>query len=303
MGLPLVIMQLAAAQGGCVTRSQLIECGVSTRTIERMTSAGAMDPATAGVYRLLPSKGWRDDVRAAIAALPGAIVSHHSAAAMLGFPRTKPLAVVSVHTRTTHEFPGVCVRRTHDMAPDHVHDLDGVPVTTAARTVVDLAAVLHPKHLSAIIQDLVLTSQLALPDVAVVLGEVARRGKPGVQSLRATLEMLGPEPTPMTELERRGWALLQRAGVADGVRECAVPWDPDRRFDVAWPDVRVAVEWDSRRWHGALQRMAYDRRRDRAAAINGWVVIRFTWDEVVTRPDRVVDDVRSLIRARSSGVG
>lgn len=295
MGIPISLVQLAVTQGGCVGRSQLIDHGVSARTIDRMIAAGSIGNAVADVYRIIESRGWADDVRAAVFALPGALASHHAAAAVLGFPRLRPIATVLVHSRTTHEFPGVVVHRVHDVMPEHVTVIDGLRTTTAARTVVDLAAVIHPKHLAAIIQDLVLTGDVRTSEIALALEDVARRGKPGVRSLRTTLEELGSDPLPMTVLERRGWELLSRRGVSGGSRQHPIPWDESKRFDVAWPDHGVAIEWDSRRWHGALDRMANDRERDRAAAINGWVVLRFTWDDVTRRPDRVAADVRAML--------
>lgn len=298
MGLPVALVQLAAAQGGCVRRSQLVDHGVSARSIDRMIAAGSIGNAMADVYRIIGSRGWADDVRAAVLALPGAVASHQAAAAILGFPRLRPAATVMVHTRTTHEFPGVVVHRVHDVLPDHVTVIEGLRCTTTPRTIVDLSAVLHPKHLSAIIQDLVLTGDVRTTAIAQALEDVARRGKPGVRSLRATLEELGSDPRPMTVLERRGSELLGRCGLSGGVRQHPIPWNESKRFDVAWPELGVAVEWDSRRWHGALDRMANDRERDRTAAINGWVVLRFTWDDVTRRPDRVAADVRAVLESR-----
>ena len=63
------------------------------------------------------------------------------------------------------------------------------------------------------------------------------------------------------------------------------------------PD-RLIVEADGRRWHTARQAMADDRRRDRIAAANGWVVIRVTWDDVVTRPAAIVGEIRRIADAR-----
>lgn len=300
MGVPIACIGSAARQGGCVSRDQLIDSGISPRTLDRMVSAGVLLHATADVYRIIPSTGWLDDVKAAVLALPGAVASHHAAAAVHEFPRLRPIPTVTVHTRTTHEFLGVVVRRAHDLAPSHLTAVSDLPVTTPARTVVDLAAVLHPRHLEAIIQDLVLDARLDLGETSTTLSDVARRGKPGVRSLRSTLEKLGTTPVPMSVLERKAWTMLVNCGLADGNREYAIPWEPTKRFDVAWPEARLAVEWDSRRWHGALERMTYDRRRDRTAALNGWLLLRFTWDEVTTRPSQVVTDIRTMLQQRRS---
>jgi hypothetical protein len=272
---------------------------MSLSTVDRRVRAGELAPWFGDVYRVLPSNGWLDDVRAAVLALPGAVASHQAAAALHEFPGVNPAPVVTVHTRTTHAFEPARVHRAHDMAPAHVEARSGLLVTTPARTVVDLAAVVPPLGLAVTIQQLVIGRQVEIEAIRTVLDEVARKGKPGVRSLRATLQRLGNGEFPMSVLEQRGERALRRAGVPAGEREFPIPWEPERRFDVAWPDARLAVEWDSRRWHGALEQMTFDRRRDRTAQRHGWVLIRFTWDDVTLRPGEVANEVRLLLAVRT----
>jgi hypothetical protein len=113
------------------------------------------------------------------------------------------------------------------------------------------------------------------------------------------LQQLDTAPIGASELERRGARLVDRAGVPTPEREYPIPWESGRRFDLAWPKQMAAIEWDSRRWHGALEQMTFDRRRDRAAIANGWVVMRFTWDDVTTRPFEVEREIRDFVRSRS----
>ncbi len=301
MGFTIDLLKLARSQGGCVTRSQLTHSGVSPRTIDRMVADGRIDHAFSDLYRLIPSAGWIDDLKAAMAALPGAIASFHSAAFLLELPRVRPLAVATVHTRTTHRFPGVQIRRAHDLAPAHVTEASGIRCTTVPRTVFDLAAVLHWRHVEAIIQDLVIARRLDLADLDRLVVELARRGKPGLASMRRILERLGEGAHPMTELERRGWRVLIGAGIVEGQREFSIPWEQHRRFDVAWPKARLAIEWDSRRWHGAFEQMDFDRRRDRSAALHGWTILRYTWDDVTLRSRLIVHETRRLLRQGLAG--
>ncbi|MGF1664714.1 MAG: hypothetical protein ACFCVC_00415 [Acidimicrobiia bacterium] len=296
MGLPRTAIELAAVQGGCVRRSQLSGLGLTDRQIDHLVVRRHIEPAPGGCYRLFPARHWHDLLASALCASQGAVVSHQAAAVLHDFPRIRrPIPTITTHTRTTHDLPGVHVIRSHDVCPDHVEIVAGLRTTTIARTLFDLCAVLHPKHASAIAQDLVLERRIDHASLLATHDAIARRGKPGVKSFRRILDLTGNAGIPPTELERRGLDLLERAGIPTGEREYPIPWQSQRRFDLAWPAVRLAVEWDSRRWHGAMEQMTFDRRRDREATLNGWTLVRFTWDDVTIRPNEVASAVRALL--------
>jgi hypothetical protein len=296
------IIDVAATQGGCILRRQILDLGMSPSAIDRLLRATDITPVVQGVYRVLPSSGWRSDLQAALAAIPGSVASHQTAAILHDVPRIRDhKTTVTAHSRTTHFFPLVTVRRSHDLLPEHITDVDGFAATTLPRTVVDLAAVLGREHLDDIVEDLVLAKRLDLGDVESVISQVARRGKPGVGSIRRVLEDRGTEKMPMSRLEKLGLSIVQGLSIPAPVREYPIPWASIRRFDLAWPEARLAVEWDSRTWHGGLRQMEEDRARDRLAIANGWVILRFTWDEVKKRPRNVGQQITSIVRSRLSG--
>jgi hypothetical protein len=205
--------------------------------------------------------------------------------------------IVSHHSRTTHDFPGVDVRRTHDLDAWHVTALDGLRLTTVARTIVDLAPGRSVRHVGAIVDGLVSDGAADLFEIDAVLGSIGRRGKPGTTTMREVLEARIGDDLSGSALERRGRKLIADAGLPLPVSEFAIPWTTGRRFDDAYPDRRIAIEWDSRRFHGQMSSFESDRQRDRDAAVHGWVILRFTWDDVHNHPDRVVDSIRSLVAA------
>jgi len=92
-----------------------------------------------------------------------------------------------------------------------------------------------------------------------------------------------------------GLDLLRNAGFPDPETEYTIPWSPKRRFDVAYPDRRLAIEWDSRRWHTQAEAFEQDRRRDRQAVVHGWRLLRFTWLDVIERPGEVAASVRAAM--------
>lgn len=292
-------MNLALAQGGVVTRRQLLELGVNKGQIDYRVNRGEWTVVKRGVYQVAAPRDRRDLLRRVVAAWERSVVSHETAAELHDIPFVeRGRIVVSHHSRTTHHFPGIEVRRTHDLDAWHVTKVDEMPVTTIARTVVDLAATRGVRLVGAIVDRLVTDDRVDLVEVAAVHGAVARRGKPGTQTLRVVLDArLEGRSRGESELEQRGRRLLGSAGVPLPRSEFPIPWNPARRFDDAYPDLRIAIEWDSRRYHGQLAAFEADRARDRDAALHGWRVVRFTWDDVHNHPTRVIETIRGLVAA------
>jgi Transcriptional regulator, AbiEi antitoxin len=290
-------MRLAARQGGVITLHQAIECGLSARSVQYRVERGEWQRVFRSVYRLIEMTDAHDLVRAASAALPGAVVSHESAAEFHDVPFVaRGRAVVSVHTRATHVFPGVTVHRNHDLSVEHVQRLDDLPVTTIPRTVVDLSSVLSEQHIRKIVDRLIAGQVLSVDDLHRVRDQVARRGKPGATALRRILEERGEGPERNASgLERAGLSVIRDGGLPDPTLEYPFPWNQLKRFDAAYPDSRLGIEWDSRRWHGLIDSFDRDRQRDREAILHGWTVLRFTWQDVTMRPQEVVDTVRAVL--------
>jgi len=171
--------------------------------------------------------------------------------------------------------------------------------TTVARTIVDLAGRLTLGELGVCLDEALVERLVEIEEVASLLTEVARKGKPGVVRLRAALDDRTGADYSRSVLEQRGIRILQDAGFAGYELEYSIPWSPRQRFDVAFPHERIAVEWDSRRWHAQLGAFDRDRERDRAAIANDWRVLRFTWSDVQDRPGTVVSTLRDLIKIDS----
>lgn len=302
MGIPRRVIDLAAKQGGYVRRDQLVALGLSESAVDRRANERVITPVTPGVYQVIPSDDHVDLLRGAILALPNAVVSHHSAAHLLRFPRLpalKPTVVVPSHT--THRFPAVIVRRCNDLSADDVVIVNGLPVTSVARTCFDLSGLLKFKQFDAIGESVLIAERLDIDEYADLVDRLARRGKPGSKASRDFLEIrLTGSDRRATILERKGRAILSAAGLPDPVPQFPIPWSPGRRFDDAYPDVLVAIEWDSMLWHQQRRSMNNDRRRDRGAAAHGWILLRFTWDDVVDNPEEVAETVTTVLRERKA---
>ncbi|HEX2041940.1 MAG TPA: DUF559 domain-containing protein [Acidimicrobiales bacterium] len=98
-------------------------------------------------------------------------------------------------------------------------------------------------------------------------------------------------------------ALLRRHRLPEPVRQHPVAVGGGRvvRLDLAYPDARVGIEADCRRWHSGRADFQSDRERGNHLAARGWTVLRFGWDDVGRRGDRVADDVRRVLQHRRAG--
>ncbi|MFP5330930.1 MAG: hypothetical protein ACLGHX_00990 [Acidimicrobiia bacterium] len=291
-------IDLAMTQGGVVTRTQAIELGFTPKQIKGRLRLGTWRLVKRGVYQLAEPRDRRDLMRTVLATWPGAAVSHESAAEIHRFPYVEAKGItVSHHSRTTHDFPDVDVRRNHDLDDWHVTTIDGVRVTTVARTIVDLAADRSVRHIGAILDRLVSDNKVDIFEVAVVLAATGRRGKPGTVTMREVLDARIGDDYSASELERRGRKIIAAAGLPLPVPEYPIPWTVNRRFDDAYPELKIAIEWDSMRFHGQKASFEADRIRDRDATLNGWVILRFTWEDVHARPHVIVEALTRLLAA------
>jgi very-short-patch-repair endonuclease len=295
---------LAAMQGGCVTLDQAIGAGMTRDQITYRLRSGAWQPVGRLGYRVSGVHSKMDKLRSAIALLPGAVVSHFSAAVLLGMNHVaRDHVSVAVHTQTTHDFPDVLVVRYHDLMDSHLIVSNGLPVTTVPRTIVDLAGRVPLGHLAVVLDDAVAAGLTSMSSVAEVLEEVARKGKPGVANLRTLLEERTGSAGPTSALEAAGRRILEVAGLGGFVLEYSKPWARHRRFDVAFPNEQVAIEWDSRRWHSQVAAFDRDRRRDAEAATHGWTTLRFSWDDVHRRTTETVLVIRTVLERARLSVG
>ncbi len=291
-----VLAEIAAKQGGAIRRDQALDSGLTKGQIDRHVRDGRWTPLGHFGYRVINMPGATNLVRAAVATLPSAVVSHDSAAEMHGLHKLRRgVPTVLVHSRTTHEFPGVIVHRCHDLLDEHVVAIDDLSVTSVPRTIVDLSRFLTVRHLGAVVGAAVADRCTSVSDVQAVVDQIARKGKPGIRKIRWILQDREAGPTNGTPLERIGADVLRNGGLPEPKFEYPIPWSVDRRFDAAYPREHLAIEWDSRRWHEMTEAFAIDRERDRQALLHGWRVVRFTWVDVTRTPDTVVSTVRQLL--------
>ena len=235
---------------------------------------------------------------AVLACGPGTVLSHRSAASLHGI---RPTAIgyvdvaVARHSRPSHA--GIRAHRLLSLSDDDLTRIDGIPCTTVARTLVDLAGVVDRRALERACEQ----AEVLRLDVSALPRLVQRsRGARGIRALRAILasRRLGQSIT-RSELEERFLALCLRAGVPmPSVNAWIVLEGRSVEVDFLWRDERVVVETDGYRFHSSRRAFTRDRQRDRALDRAGFRHARFTWDEVVSGDARVDAEVRALLSRR-----
>jgi very-short-patch-repair endonuclease len=136
---------------------------------------------------------------------------------------------------------------------------------------------------------------VTLNQVIEVFDHVARPGKRGVRNLRVVLAARAPGYVPPeSALESLLLKVLRRGGLPRPVLQYPFPGRPpgEARVDAAYPSSHVLIEADGRRWHTRVDDFVRDRGRDNEVVALGWRVLRFTWEDLRHRPDRVCAVVR-----------
>jgi predicted transcriptional regulator of viral defense system len=283
-----VIARIAASQHGVVTRNQLLSAGVSRRSIANRLDKGSLIRVHAGIYRV----GHRAPnilatfIAAVYACGDGAALSGRAAGHLLGIVRAVPEEpeVTAPRRRTVD---GVATRRGQTIEATIWHN---IPVTTPARTLVDLAASLTAAELARAMHEAGIRHGTTPEQVEAVLSRHANA--PGAAALRAVLR--GDVHVTLSKLENAFLELLRNAGLPLPVT--------NRRaggsfVDCRWPEHKLTVELDSYRFHSSRHAWEQDRRRERQAYARGDEFRRYTWGDVVESPKPTLKELRAVLEA------
>lgn len=292
-----LIAALAGRQHGVVSMRQLRELGLGMGAIQHRLDCGRLTRVHTGVYRLGGPTLRGMWLAAVMASGPGAVLSHDSAGALWRIrPARAGEASVTVHAHGARGRAGIRAHRARRLEADEVTRREGIPVTVPARTLVDLAGVLSRRELERAVGE---ADRLTLCDTGRLDVVAARhRGRRGVATLRSLLADQGVGSTlTASELEERFLGLCRRYGLPDPQVNARVG---RVIVDFLWPEARLIAETDG--WGSHRTRRAYeaDRERDVGLAVLGYLVVRFTYRQVVREPAVVAARVRSLLRARSA---
>jgi hypothetical protein len=276
-----------------VARSQLLADGIGRRAIDRRIAIGLLRPVHRGIFAVghlaLRREGWW--MAAVLAAGPGAALSHRSAAALWAIRNdTRARVDVSVprHRRSTARLAVHVVAMEHDEVETH----DGIRVTTPARTLFDLAAIVSRTRLEAAFNEAEyrrLTSPVSLG--ALLARYPRRRGTANVRRVLDDHHKNG-QTRVRSDLELELIALLDAAGLPRPL----INRETDRgELDARWPEHKLIVECDGFAAHGTRKAFEDDRARDRALTADGWRVIRLTARQIDDEPGTIAAQLARLL--------
>ncbi len=285
-----IIAGLASQSHGVVTRQQLLDAGVTPKEIERRLTSGALIQVHPGVYRVghQASNLEASYLAAVWACGAGALLCDRPAGflyRLLKGDRSPPPVVVAPTERRVR---GIRARRSRVPLEPDAADYRGIPVTSVARTVVDLAASLPLDALARAFHEAEVLHGTTPADLEEVL--VRRPNAKGARKVRLVLH--GDEPVLLSKLERGFRELLVEAGLPLPDTNKRV----GRRYvDCRWMRPALTVELDSYRFHHSRHAWEQDRRREREARARGDEFRRYTWGDVFEEPHLMLAELRALL--------
>ena len=286
---------VASAQHSVFTVAQALACGFSRRAIDARVERGVLVRVHPNVIAIAGTpETWHRKLMAAVLSVGRPAAASHRTAAELWGMTSRRGSSIEVVTRRWERVrrPPFAVHESGDLVESDIVVVDGIPVTTAARTVVDLGAN-APKWVVASCLDTGLRKRLlTVGQVYRFIGRVAKRGRRGVGVIRPLIE------------EREGWDAVTESELEDLFRRLVVGAGlriPDAQYvlrdgdgsfvcraDFAYPDRRALIELDSESFHMDRETFRGDRIKQNRALALGWQTYRFTWHDLAERRAAVV---------------
>jgi very-short-patch-repair endonuclease len=277
-----------------VARRQLAALGLTAAAIDHRLRSERLLP----LYRSVYAVGHRSQTResawmaAVLAGGDGAVLSHRSAAALLGLRSTSRSRIEVTTPRGQHPREGIQFHRSA-LPADETTTKNGIPVTTVPRTLLDLATILNHRQLEGAVNEaevLCLWNELSLPDL---LRRYPRR--PGGNAVRAVLQARRAGPTRtksdlevlfLTFADRFGFPRPETNTLVEGLE-----------VDCVWRAQRLVIEvdgWATHRTRAAFER---DREKSRVLQAAGWRCVAVTSRQMEESAHEVARDVRRLLHA------
>ncbi len=265
--------------------------------IQGLVAKGWLHRLHRGVYavghsRLTVRGRW---MAAVLACGPDAVLSHRAAAALHEL-RTAP-GLIEVTALTNRAIPGIRCHRSRCLGRSDRTTIDGIPVTSVNRTLLDIAAQERPQRLRSILETVQRQERLRPRQLDELLAHSA--GHRGVTPLRQALSALHDEaPWTQSVLEQRFLELLRDAGLPEPRTNVLVDGE---LVDCFWPEHNLVVELDSYGFHRGRRQFEQDRAKDTRHTLAGRRSARITQARVEHEPRTVLYDVSLLLGASRKG--
>ncbi len=277
-----------------VGREQLYAVGYTRHAIQTRLRNGRLHRISRGVYAVghtnLSLKGrWTGAV---LACGPGAALSHRDAATVHGL-LTVGSGAIDVTSPSRRHVDGIRCHAARALHPRDVAVIDGIPVTSLERTLLDLAEASPPRQLHRALEQAQREDKLDRRRIEAMI--VRNPGRHGIKALRGAVAELQDDPAwTQSELERQFRELSESRGLP---RPAMNQYVEGELVDAFWRDHHLVVEVDGWRFHKTRRSFENDRRKDAKLVEAGWRVVRFTHHRVFHEPDGVAITLSRLLRA------
>lgn len=287
---------LVHRQHGMIARRQALAAGVRPRSLDRLLARGhLLKTRHRGVYAVghYAQAPMAEEMAAILALGRGAVLSHRSAGAYWGLCERPRGFVEVIRPRCgATKLAGVKSYRIETLQQDEWLMVGAMPVTTVARTLLDLAAVLSKDQLASAFSAADRTNRIQVGAIRRLIEPGRRRG---AAALRAVFVDYDPQRLPQrSEFESLIWNRIQRR------RDFETPERNEivngREVDLVWWRKRLMVELDGHRHHSGIERFNADRSRDLEMALDGYQVLRISWAMFRADPDGVLDSLAKILR-------
>jgi very-short-patch-repair endonuclease len=291
-----LVDHLATTQHGAFTLAQ-VASACDRRAAAKRAAAGEWERFTRGVYVVPDQRDLWTEAAALCLAVPTAVMGGPWAATWWHLDGLDGVGAgpgfALVPSRCGARLPAL--RRTDDLLAWEVRPEPGgcLSVTDPTRTLIDLGGRLDPRRLERAVESALRRGLTSGPRLRLRAEQLRRPGRQGPAQLLAVLDGRPVGGLADSEGEVLLLQLLRDSGIELPARQHQVA---GFRFDLAWPWLRVAVELDGRTHRSHAQLRADDRKQN-AAVLRGWTVLRFTWDRVEREPERVVAEVCAALDA------
>lgn len=294
------IHERASRQHAVVGSRDLAELGLSAGAARKRVAAGRLHRMHHGVFsvvhpRLLNRRG---RFKAAVLACGDGAVLSHRCGAVLHELRLSVRALIDVTAPGSRgrSRAGIRVHSAGTLLPGDVTEIDGIPVTSLARTMLDIAEDSSRRELERAID---CAEQQRVLDMTAIDDVLARAdGRHGAKILKSVLQehRLGCTLT-RNELEEAFLQICRDAGRPPDHVNAWIPFPGGggAEADFLWRSQRLIGEVDGRDVHTTRRAFESDRRRDQRLATLGYRVIRFTWRQAMFDPDQVTATLRALL--------
>jgi very-short-patch-repair endonuclease len=289
------LKELATAQHGVVSTKQLKALGYSRSSAAKAARVGRLERVHRGVYAVGHTDlSWHGHCMAAVLACAPAVASHWTAAWLWGLLQSRPALFHLTAPSRRHRKRDFRVHFAALSAED-VAEVDGIPATSLARTLLDLAALASPEGLEAFLERAEKSKNFDLRDLEALLARSAPH--PGYGPLRRALRIYAPDPAFVrSKLEKRFRTLLHAASLPLPRQNFVVgPYE----LDCCWPEHRFCVELDTFGTHGSRRSFHQDRKRQRELRRLGIEVERVTDAQLEGEPEEVLAAIGESLERRA----